>query len=223
MSISKLWQKLFSRTDEATEIALHISGATVRPRNPFEGLEAYRNTEELSEDFINKWVMDFYMTSLNARDSKVLEAFAKASKEITPQIVKQLLGDFDWRPRIVGAYFAAIKEYSEMKDIIGVHLLKSEVCYAGAGYALALAVFGDEQSKGYLEVYLDFYLKQKDLWFDQADVLAALYIISSGEAETYLASWQDYIADKPYHSLDGSIENIQHSLEITKQLREFSS
>jgi hypothetical protein len=161
MSFSKLWQKLFTNNDDATEIALHVSGATVRNQSPFDELESHRNEKELTEEFIDKWVMEFYMNSISNPDQETIAKFAAAAKEITPEIVKQLLGDFDWRPRIVGAYFAAIKGYNELRDIIGIHLLKSEVCYAGYGYALALAVFADEKSKTYLSLYLDYYLKRK--------------------------------------------------------------
>ncbi|MCB2410069.1 DUF6000 family protein [Hymenobacter sp. BT178] len=209
--------------DQATEIALHIAGATVQHRNPFEQLEAFRNQDELSEEFIEKWVMEFYMPSINRLDDQTMEAFVTASKEITQEIIQQLLGDFDWRPRIVGAYFAAIKGYTDLTDIIGVHLLKSEVCYAGLGYALALATFGGDQSKEYLKMYLDFYLKQKDLWFDQNSVLAALHLISPDEASSYFNSWQEYISDKPYHDLSNNIEGMIKSVNIVKQIRQASN
>ncbi|QIL74618.1 DUF6000 family protein [Hymenobacter sp. HDW8] len=223
MTGSSLWKKLFSRIDEATELALHMAGATVRHRNPFEQLEAFRNDEELSEEFIEKWVLKFYMTSLNKLDAQTMEAFVTASKEVTPDVVRHLLGDFDWRPRIVGAYFAAIKGYTELTDIIGVHLLKSEVCYAGSGYALALATFGGDQSIEYLKMYLDFYLNRKDLWFDQGSVLAALYTISPTEHNQYLNNWRKYKSDKPYSNLDNSIAHMIRSKEVVKQLGEASS
>lgn len=223
MTGSGLWKKLFKRVDQTTEIALHVAGATVQHRNPFEQLEAFRNQEELSEEFIEKWVMEFYMTSINRLDTQTMEAFVTASREITSQVVQKLLGDFDWRPKIVGAYFAAIKGYTELTDIIGVHLLKSEVCYAGSGYALALATFDDDKSKEYLKIYLDFYLKRKDLWFDQNSVLAALHLVSPDEASSYLSSWQEYRSDKPYHDLSNSIESITKSIDIAKQIRQASS
>ncbi|MBX0289810.1 hypothetical protein K3G63_05135 [Hymenobacter sp. HSC-4F20] len=222
MSFTKLWQKLFNHADEATELALHVAGATVRHRNPFEKLEAYRNEEEITEEFIEKWVIPFYMTSINRLDSQTLENFILASMEITSDITMQLLGDFDWRPRITGAYFAAIKCYDEVKDIIGVHLLKSEVCYAGSGYALALAMYNDERSKDYLKMYLDYYLTRKDLWFDQADVLAALHIISPNEAANYIDMWEAYIADKhkPNTRLDDAIKVMKQSMDAVFEIRQ---
>ena len=220
MTFSKLWQKLFNKNDEATEIALHVSGATVRNKSPFDDLEVYRNEEELSEDFIEKWVMNFYMVSINNLDDESFKSFVNASKEITPEVVRQLLGDFDWRPRIVGAYFAAIKNYSELRDIIGVHLLKSEVCYAGAGYALALAIFGDDKSKDYLSLYLDYYLKRKDLWFDQGDALAALSVSDSNQAEKRLGEWGEFVADKSYWNLENKKAGMNRGIKVVKQISE---
>ena len=219
MALSKLWQKLFNNNDEATEIALHVSGATVRNKSSFDSLEAYRNEEDISEEFIEKWVMDFYMSSINNLNKEDFNLFVDASKAITPEIVKQLLGDFDWRPRIVGAYFAAIKNYSELIDIIGIHLLKSEVCYAGAGYALALAAFRHDKSKDYLNLYLDYYLNRKDLWFDQGDVLAALYIIDSERASKYLGKWEEFVADKPYWNLENNKSRLNKSLKVIEEIR----
>jgi hypothetical protein len=93
MSLSKLWQHLFTTNDKETDIALHIAGATSRHRNLFESLPAYRNQEELSDEFVDKWVMEFYMVSIANLDDKTFTAFVQASKEITLDVVRELLGD----------------------------------------------------------------------------------------------------------------------------------
>jgi hypothetical protein len=219
MSLSKLWQRLFTNNEEELDIALHIAGATSRHRNPFESLPAYRNQEDLSDEFIDQWVMRFYMVSLASLDEQTFAAFVQAAKEITLNVVRELLGDFDWRPRIVGAYFAAIKGYDELTDIMGVHLLQSEVCYAGAGYALAFAMFQSERARDYLKAYLDYYLKQPDLWYDQADVLAALHLLDPAEAATYDASWQAFIINKPNHRLEETINWLEQSKEMVEKIR----
>jgi hypothetical protein len=86
----------------------------------------------------------------------------------------KLLTFFNWRPRIVGANFAAIKNAWQHGDHIGRLLLRSDVCLAGTGYALALARFNNEQSIRYLQMYLDHYLGQVNLWFNQGAVMGAL-------------------------------------------------
>jgi hypothetical protein len=60
MSLIKLWQHLFTTNEEEADIALHIAGATSRHHNPFEILPTHRNQDEPSDEFIDKWVMDFY-------------------------------------------------------------------------------------------------------------------------------------------------------------------
>ncbi len=219
MDFHNLWQRLFTANDQATEVALHMAGATSRSHSPFEQLAAHRNPEELSNEFIDKWVMPFYMVSLARLDDQTFAAFVQATKEITPAIVRQLLGDFNWRPRIVGAYFAAIKGYEELTDILGVHLLQSEVCYAGAGYVLAFATFQNDRAQDYLKAYLDYYLTRPDLWYDQADVLAALHRLAPAEAATYDASWQAYIADKPNRSLENTSNWLRESIAMTEKIR----
>jgi hypothetical protein len=223
MAASTLWQRLFTSNDQATEVALHVAGATSRSHNPFEQLTAYRNQEEPSDEFIDKWVMEFYRVSIARLDDQTFAAFVQAAQEVTPDIVEQLLGDFNWRLRIVGAYFAAIKGYEEFTDIIGVHLLQSEVCYAGAGYALAFAMFRSERAQDYLKAYLEYYLKQPNLWYDQADVLAALHIIASAEAANYAVSWQSYIIDKPNHRLEDTIDWMKKSMGTVEQIKAASS
>ncbi|QJB34603.1 hypothetical protein HF329_26205 [Chitinophaga oryzae] len=217
MKINQLWTKLFRRNDEADEIALHIAGATVRHRNPFEHLEVPRNEEELSQKFVDQWVVPFYFFDTRTEESVL--RFAQAAREINIDIVKKLLGDFDWRPRITGAYFAAINQYQELEDIIGRHLLKSEVCYAGQGYCLALAAFGTHTSQKYLTDYLKHYLEQKDLWFDQASALAALYHLSPEEADKLTGQWNTFIADKENWNLERSRAGFNESMTKIEQIK----
>ena len=113
MKIKKLWTRLFTRNSETVDIALHVAGATVRHRNPFENMEAPRNDDELSKEFIEKRVTSFYMTHLALAGETTIATFARAAKEINIDIVRTLLGDFNWRTRITGAYFAAIN-YREL-------------------------------------------------------------------------------------------------------------
>nr|GFC90409.1 hypothetical protein [Tanacetum cinerariifolium] len=53
-----------------------------------------------------------------------------------------------------------------------------------------------------------------DLWYDQADVLAALHLLAPAEAATYDARWQAYIVNKPNHRLEDTIERLKKSLAM---------
>lgn len=220
MSFKQLWTKLFTHNEETDEIALHVSGATVRHRNPFENIEVPRNEEELSGEYIDKWVVPFYMNSLSNSDEQTIKAFAIAAGEIDIEIVKKLLGDFDWRARITGAFFAAINNYNELEAIIGRHLLKSEVCYAGSGYCLALATFGGDNAKDYLAAYLDYYLDRKALWFDKADAFCALEHLDKDHANKLLDKWNSFLADKEYWNLEKSRGHFNQCMLTLDKIRQ---
>lgn len=217
--MKKLWEKLFSKKDFETNVELHVAGATVRHRSPFEDLSVPRNSEPLDEEFIEKWVVPFYMTVFSQLSQETEQQFLAIYSEIDYEIVMKLLSDFNWRIRIVGAYFAALKNLTELEEIIGNHLLKSEVCYAATGYYLALANFGTEKAQNYLKEYLDYYLTRKDLWFDQGDALAALFWMDENATKEYESLWSDFVADKPYWKLERYKENFAKSMENLERIK----
>ena len=160
---------------EFQNLKLHVAGATVRHTSPFENLAVYRNNFDLDQDFINKFVNPFYMNiPATDQDKKLIDELGKIKNEFTKDVVKKLLGDFNWRTRQTGAYFAAINDFKEFEDTIGTLLLKSEVTYAGTMYALVLASFNSKTGREYLTTYLDYYLTKLDLFFDQKQVLTAV-------------------------------------------------
>lgn len=218
MPFSKLWTKLFTKQSQADEIALHLAGASSRHRNPFENLEVPRNHDELDQAFVEKWVMPFYMNAIsNADESKIAE-FATAAQTIDVDIVRRLLGDFNWRTRIAGAYFAAINRYTGLAEILGVHLLKSEVCFAGKGYALALARFGGERAAYYLTTYLDYYLDQADLHYDQGEAFCALEQVHKAAADARRDKWNTFVADKPYWDLSRYRDSFTDSMAMVARI-----
>lgn len=214
-----IFRKLFTRKSEKDEVELHTAGATVRHRNPFENMEVVRNKEQLTKEFIDKWVVPFYLEFFSADDA-LQELIVRTAREITPDIVMKLLGDFNWRTRITGAYFASINQYRELEGTIGIHLLKSEVCYAGGGYCLALASFATEESIDYLKQYLDYYLEKKDLYFDQGEALAALWYLDKGAASAYQDKWQAFVTDRSNWDLELYKRNFTNSMEFIQNLRQ---
>lgn len=161
--------------DNLNEMArLHSAGATVRHISRFDNLPAYQNNFELSEDFIRKWVIPYYMEIASYGNDEWINSIKNIKQEITKDISLSLLGDFNWRTRLVGSYFAAVKDHTDLIDIIGTHFLKSEVCCVGHIYALTLAFFNNEKSIYYLNTYLDYYLTKPNLYFDQEYAMEAL-------------------------------------------------
>lgn len=221
MNFSKLWEKLFTRNDQADEIALHISGATVRHRNPFENIKVPRNRKDLSQGFIDKWVMPFYRNGFAGIDEPTMRLFAVAAREIDTRVVKKMLGEFNWRERITGAFFSAINDYRELDDIIGKHLVKSEVCFAGTGYCLALATFKTESAKKYLHEYLDYYLSRTDLRFDQGIAFCALNYIDSKMASRLFPKFDLFMGGNGQSVLDKLKQDFETSMEKLERIRHF--
>ena len=190
----------------------------MRHSNPFEDLELPRNEYELPVEFIEEWVKPFYLDNLAILETAAIAAFVDATKKIDQTVVAKLLGDSNWRSRRAGAFFSAIMDYKEFESIIGRSLLKSEVCYAGSAYCVALATFATADSRNFLTSYLDYYLTRKDLWFDQAVAYCALEYLDKDAAEQRLEKWNDFVSDKPNWDLEKSRGSFLESLKVVMVL-----
>lgn len=192
----------------------HSAGAIVIHQSPFEDLVTPQNAEPLDKAFIDRWVIPFYMA--HPSQMRFQNAFAKVRHELNNSIIERLLGEFNWRPRGVGAVFAAIQNETRFIDQIGKLLLKSEVCFAGKRYALALATFGDEASISYLEKYLAYYLTRPDLHYDQSAVYAALMVLDEENGtkrhEVFKDIW-DALVINHWHG----DPNMQSETDYTKE------
>lgn len=166
----------------------------------FPELKAYKNDFELPREFVQTWVRPFY-GNIGSDDEEWTALLQKSKRHITEEVVMHLLGDYNWRARQTGAYFAAIKNFGHLADIIGVQLLKSELTYAGKVYAWVLAYFNTPETVNYLDKYLEYYLLQPELWFDQHDVINALYYLDkvngTNKVEKHLANWKTFLKNKP--------------------------
>lgn len=142
-------------------------------KNPFENLISFNTDNEFDEDFYEKFVEPFYtIRIINLPDFK--SDYIKIKSEINSDVVKKIIGENNWKERIVGAFFCAIENLTEFEDIIGIHFLKSDLVHQGKGFALALASFSSKKSIDYLKKYLDYYLTRKDLFYEQNYAMSAL-------------------------------------------------
>ena len=85
-----------------------------------------------------------------------------------------LLSYYNWRPRCVGAHIVALRQLDELTELVGRLLLRSDVCFAGRSYCLALAQLNTPKSRQFLHEYLDYYLTRSDLSFDQHHAMGAV-------------------------------------------------
>ena len=82
-------------------ISSHVAGATVRHTSPYSELKVDENTEPLDNEFIATYVSPFYLGRKDTDEFRRKYIAVKSS--IDTKLVSNLLGDFNWRPRSVGA------------------------------------------------------------------------------------------------------------------------
>lgn len=184
--------------DEVTKKQLerHVAGATVHNAGPYSNLEVPVVMSYPDPDFMAKWVDPFYLTSIMARLDEFQLSYSEIRSQINAALISKLLTYFNWRPRKVGSYFAAIENSKEHCQHIGRLLLRSDVCYAGQAHALALAQFNTNDSISYLCKYLDHYLQHPELQFDQGAVYGAVIYLDTQNgtkiAEKYTDQWHTF-------------------------------
>lgn len=187
------------------ERRLHTAGATVRHTSPFDHLDVPARHVNSDRDFIMKWVQPFYLQNLAENPAPFVEAVRRVAPELTEEVIAELLSYFNWRPRIVGAYFVAIRRFASFEEQIGRLLLRSDVCDAGRGYCAALARLNSSASVEFLEEYLAYYLARVDLWFDQGFAMAAVGYLDQQNKTTrrdgFGPQWLRFIENKPTWNL----------------------
>lgn len=210
---------------EIDTIKLHVAGATVRHTPPFDDLKPFKNDFELTQDFIDKWVIPFYMNIGNL-DNDWINKLTSVKNEITTDIIQKNIGDFDWRTRQTGAFFSAITNQTQFIDIIGTHLLKSEVCCAGGVYCKVFASFNLPKCVDYLNLYLDYYLTKPDLWFHQRDAMEAILYLdklnSTNHFDRHINKWTEFIKNKPYWYKEIKTDNLEKQLNVIQTVRKYA-
>jgi hypothetical protein len=193
---------------------------------------------------VEKWVIPFYMRDLAApspaRDFTVGGAedtpvhfrrmnaqtseFVEACVEATPELTLSLLAEFNWRPRVVGARFVAVRRYFELQETVSALLLRSDVCYAGREYCLALAALANEEAAETLASYLDYYLSRRDLYYDQGPAMAALMyldeVLGSNRAQQFMEPWQRFLSDKSGWNLERTSQTFRESMGIIQDIQQ---
>jgi Family of unknown function (DUF6000) len=193
----------------------HAAGATVSHISPVASLAVASDHTPPPQEFIERWIQPFYMQALSD-PAKLERALRGVLGEIDESLIRQLLAYFDWRPRVVGAFFAAIR------GCIGRLLLRSDVCYAGVMYCVALARFNTPSAVRYLREYLEHYLQQPDLWFDQQVALAALRFLDAknytADATVFVSRWQEFVANKPNWDLGRATDSFVFRMNTIEDL-----
>ncbi len=202
--------------DAATleSVKRHIAGATVTHSSPFKDLPVPRRSEELSRKFNDHWVVPLYLTLRHAWYDPLLHSLWP---EMNRDVAYALLAETNWRPRCVGACIVAVRQLHELTDDVGRLLLRSDVCFVGHNYCLALAQLNRPQARRYLHEYLDYYLSRPDLRFDQASAMGAVAFLDqvngTHDLDSYLSRWQSFVSDNPALNLEQSCSGFTQAME----------
>ncbi|AXE19321.1 hypothetical protein DR864_16980 [Runella rosea] len=207
---------------ELEQLKLHVAGAVVRHTSPFNELNSFNNEFELNQEFVDRWVIPFY-TNIRKTESSWVNKLLAIKCEINDDIILKTLGDFNWRTRQTGAFFSAITNKNQFIDIIGIHLLKSEVCFAGRIYCYVLASFNTTKCVDYLNLYLEYYLTKPNLWFNQREAMEAiLYLDSLNQTcyfENHLNNWSQFIINKPDWEKEIKTEKLEEWLSVIEKVK----
>lgn len=189
-----------SNPPQASRAALHSAGAVVVHESPFKALEVPVEQGHPSEEFIERWIQPFYL-SCASHPAQLEVPLRQIFPRLDESLIRTLLTYYNWRPRIVGGFFATLGGFVELTDHVGRLLLRSDVCYAGVTYCFALARFNTPAAVQYLRTYLDYYLRRPDLWFDQSVAFQALQFLDEANqtdhASLLAPLWRDFVANKP--------------------------
>ena len=180
-------------------IQRHVAGATVTHTSPFANLQVPQVVTQPGKELVDQWIKPLYLDFFKPGAESLI---ASLWSQMTPEIAGTLLSYFDWRPRIVGAHLVALRKMDVLTSLVGRLLLRSDVCFAGGGYCLALARINTQEARQFLYEYLDYYLTRPDLDFDQARAMAAVIYLDklngTNESGRFEAGWSFLIRDKPH-------------------------
>lgn len=192
---------------------------------PFENLVSFHTDNQFNEDFYEKFVEPFYtIRIINIPNFK--NDYLKIKAEVNSDVVRRIIGEKNWRERIVGAFFCAIENLTEYEDIIGIHFLKSEYVHQGKGFALALASFNSEKSIDYLKKYLDYYLSRKDLNYEQNYAMSALKWIDEKTKSEHSKEYTSKYAEWEKGSLrtfDSDFVEFTQQMQIIEELKKINN
>jgi hypothetical protein len=187
---------------------LATAGATIRHESPFSALPVPPPPKH--DIAVPAWQKRAFGPGLF--DPGAITALRSGDiANVSVDVARDLLTVFNWRHRMVGAYLAAIKNFQSLESLIGTLLLRSDVCYAGRAYCLALVRFNTAASVRYLTDYLGHYLTRPDLHFEQRDALAALVCLDRMNGTRHAAAFDGLWA--AYALSEGAVTSLAEGID----------
>jgi hypothetical protein len=208
-----------------TYIERHLMGATVLHEHPFGELPTQYIGTGLEKDYEPlhlKWVDEYYLHVGSDYPNDWIQKMRSVKTEIKEDVILELLGHINWRPRTMGAYFAMVADMPHLLEIIGSHLLKSEVCFVAKTYLIAIAYFNTPWGMNYLQRYLDHYLGQYHLVFDQREAMETLCYLDQINGTKYLIKyqerWAEFIIHQPHCQKEIGYRRVESEVQIIRKI-----
>lgn len=152
-----------------------------------------------------------------------MRELVQAAGEITPAELG-ILFEGGWRERKTASWLVVVAGRTEFRSRIGELLLASGGPYGGS-YCIALATFGTSADADLVCRYLDRYLPQTDLVYDQTFALSTLLhldaVLGTERASRYLAAgglWQQWT-----DATSNMVRDPQEYRQVVDQLCSFAS
>lgn len=198
----------------------HVAGRGASHPWPPGELDVPVAINSLSGAFLGRWVDPFYLNDPARLDATQAAAWCGAARVCDDAVLEALLAEADWRPRVVGAWFVALRGADHFEPRLGRLLLRSDVCFAGRAYAVALASLATPDAGDWLERYLRHYLAHPQLDYDQAEAMAALMQLDPARGAALVPAWESFVAGRRDTSLARATPLVRARLEALAQLRE---
>ena len=158
---------------------------------------------------VERWAKPFYLEFLHGNfvssemhceetQEQWNERVCVALREITPEIVGDLLSDANWRAKLPGAWFCGLKKLDDFTLDIGRLLIRRQDMISTQGYSFALARLASHASANYLRGQMNRVLKNGLDYDNETNWIigAMLWIdckIGTSHADDYIGLWHQLI------------------------------
>lgn len=161
---------------------------------------------------VERWAKPFYLKFLHGnfvspgmhydeKQEQWNDRVRVALREITPEIVGDLLSDENWRAKLPGAWFCGLKKWDNYTLDIGRLLIRRKDMISTQGYSFALARFASHASANYLTGQMDHVLKNGLDYDNETNWLigAMLWIdfrLDTSHAVDYIGLWHQMVRER---------------------------
>jgi adenylate kinase family enzyme len=171
--------------------------------------------QALRTRYVDPFYLEFLHGNLISLAPGNTAEFAQAARRARDSIedadIETLLRDGEWRAQLCAAWFCALGRRTRHREAIAQLLLRSESCFAGQGYCLALCML---DGADVLAQYLREYLPIGNRCYDQLWALGALAACGNREPEEFMdaALWRGQGPTLDPRQGIGSVRNLLANL-----------